>query len=100
MGQTFTRLFDQMFGHKEMRVVMLGLDAAGGLSSKGALTVVQAVTHAFDHIYGCLLLYCVPLLGSIPQPLLRSYAVGTTAVTSFSFFFCTCADTLPLPCTC
>jgi Arf/Sar family protein len=31
MGQTFTRLFDSLFGNKEMRVVMLGLDAAGGL---------------------------------------------------------------------
>jgi hypothetical protein len=29
MGQTFTRLFDSLFGSKEMRVVMLGLDAAG-----------------------------------------------------------------------
>lgn len=29
MGQTFTRLFDSLFGNKEMRVVMLGLDAAG-----------------------------------------------------------------------
>jgi hypothetical protein len=30
MGQTFTRLLDTLFGNgREMRVVMLGLDAAG-----------------------------------------------------------------------
>uniref|UniRef100_A0A0D6R911 ADP-ribosylation factor n=1 Tax=Araucaria cunninghamii TaxID=56994 RepID=A0A0D6R911_ARACU len=29
MGQTFRKLFDNLFGNKEMRVVMLGLDAAG-----------------------------------------------------------------------
>jgi len=29
MGQTFRKLFDSIFGNKEMRVVMLGLDAAG-----------------------------------------------------------------------
>lgn len=29
MGQTFRKLFDSFFGLKEMRVVMLGLDAAG-----------------------------------------------------------------------
>lgn len=29
MGQAITRLFDSLWGNKEMRVVMLGLDAAG-----------------------------------------------------------------------
>ncbi|KAL6779917.1 CGL49 [Auxenochlorella protothecoides x Auxenochlorella symbiontica] len=29
MGNTFRRLFDGLFGNREMRVVMLGLDAAG-----------------------------------------------------------------------
>ncbi|KAJ7524794.1 hypothetical protein O6H91_17G022400 [Diphasiastrum complanatum] len=29
MGQAFRKLFDSIFGNKEMRVVMLGLDAAG-----------------------------------------------------------------------
>eukprot|EP00270_Netrium_digitus_P005818 TRINITY_DN1780_c1_g1_i1.p1 TRINITY_DN1780_c1_g1~~TRINITY_DN1780_c1_g1_i1.p1 ORF type:complete len:196 (-),score=35.98 TRINITY_DN1780_c1_g1_i1:148-735(-) len=29
MGQVFRKLFDGLFGNKEMRVVMLGLDAAG-----------------------------------------------------------------------
>lgn len=29
MGQIFTKLFDSLFGNREMRVVMLGLDAAG-----------------------------------------------------------------------
>ncbi|CAM6014885.1 unnamed protein product [Sphagnum compactum] len=29
MGQAFRKLFDSIFGNREMRVVMLGLDAAG-----------------------------------------------------------------------
>jgi ADP-ribosylation factor 1/2 len=29
MGNTIARLFDSLFGTREMRVVMLGLDAAG-----------------------------------------------------------------------
>lgn len=29
MGNTFRKLFDNLFGNREMRVVMLGLDAAG-----------------------------------------------------------------------
>ena len=29
MGLTISRLFDSIFGKKEMRILMLGLDAAG-----------------------------------------------------------------------
>jgi ADP-ribosylation factor 1/2 len=29
MGLTFTKLFDRLFGKKEARILMLGLDAAG-----------------------------------------------------------------------
>jgi GTPase SAR1 family protein len=29
MGQAFRKFFDSIFGNREMRVVMLGLDAAG-----------------------------------------------------------------------
>lgn len=29
MGLTFSKLFDAWFGKKEMRILMLGLDAAG-----------------------------------------------------------------------
>ena len=29
MGLTFSKLFDNWFGKKEMRILMLGLDAAG-----------------------------------------------------------------------
>jgi len=29
MGLTISRLFDSLFGKKEMRILMLGLDAAG-----------------------------------------------------------------------
>ena len=29
MGMSFTKMFDKWFGKKEMRILMLGLDAAG-----------------------------------------------------------------------
>ena len=29
MGMTFTKLFDKIFGKKDVRILMLGLDAAG-----------------------------------------------------------------------
>ena len=29
MGLTFSKLFERLFGKKEMRILMLGLDAAG-----------------------------------------------------------------------
>ena len=29
MGMSFTKMFDKFFGKKEMRILMLGLDAAG-----------------------------------------------------------------------
>jgi len=29
MGLLFTKVFDRLFGKKEMRILMLGLDAAG-----------------------------------------------------------------------
>ena len=29
MGNSFRKMFDRLFGNREMRVVMLGLDAAG-----------------------------------------------------------------------
>jgi len=29
MGMSFSRIFERMFGKKEMRILMVGLDAAG-----------------------------------------------------------------------
>lgn len=44
MGQTFTRLFDSLFGNKEMRVVMLGLDAAGKTTILYKLHIGEVLT--------------------------------------------------------
>jgi len=32
MGLSFSRIFERMFGKKEMRILMVGLDAAGKVS--------------------------------------------------------------------
>eukprot|EP00879_Flechtneria_rotunda_P005926 GHRR01006232.1.p1 GENE.GHRR01006232.1~~GHRR01006232.1.p1 ORF type:complete len:183 (+),score=19.41 GHRR01006232.1:273-821(+) len=44
MGQIFTRLFDSLFGNKEMRVVMLGLDAAGKTTILYKLHIGEVLT--------------------------------------------------------
>jgi Arf/Sar family protein len=44
MGQTFTKLFDALFGQKEMRVVMLGLDAAGKTTILYKLHIGEVLT--------------------------------------------------------
>lgn len=44
MGQTFTKLFDRLFGNKEMRVVMLGLDAAGKTTILYKLHIGEVLT--------------------------------------------------------
>ena len=44
MGQTFTKLFDRLFGNREMRVVMLGLDAAGKTTILYKLHIGEVLT--------------------------------------------------------
>lgn len=44
MGQAFTKLFDRLFGNKEMRVVMLGLDAAGKTTILYKLHIGEVLT--------------------------------------------------------
>eukprot|EP00877_Chromochloris_zofingiensis_P008235 jgi/Chrzof1/3665/Cz13g04090.t1 len=44
MGQIFTRLFDTLFGNREMRVVMLGLDAAGKTTILYKLHIGEVLT--------------------------------------------------------
>ena len=44
MGNTFRKMFDKMFGNKEMRVVMLGLDAAGKTTILYKLQMGEVVT--------------------------------------------------------
>lgn len=44
MGQAFTKLFDRLFGNREMRVVMLGLDAAGKTTILYKLHIGEVLT--------------------------------------------------------
>ncbi|WIA43757.1 hypothetical protein OEZ86_010182 [Tetradesmus obliquus] len=44
MGQAITKLFDSLFGNKEMRVVMLGLDAAGKTTILYKLHIGEVLT--------------------------------------------------------
>jgi len=44
MGAAFTKLFDKLFGNKEMRVVMLGLDAAGKTTILYKLHIGEVLT--------------------------------------------------------
>lgn len=44
MGQAFTKLFDKIFGNREMRVVMLGLDAAGKTTILYKLHIGEVLT--------------------------------------------------------
>lgn len=44
MGQAITRLFDSLFGNREMRVVMLGLDAAGKTTILYKLHIGEVLT--------------------------------------------------------
>lgn len=44
MGGMITKLFDSMFGNKEMRVVMLGLDAAGKTTILYKLHIGEVLT--------------------------------------------------------
>lgn len=44
MGSAFTKLFDRLFGNKEMRVVMLGLDAAGKTTILYKLHIGEVLT--------------------------------------------------------
>jgi ADP-ribosylation factor 1/2 len=34
MGLSFSRIFERMFGKKEMRILMVGLDAAGKVRTR------------------------------------------------------------------
>jgi hypothetical protein len=43
MGLSFSRIFERMFGKKEMRILMVGLDAAGKVSFDTINTRLEAV---------------------------------------------------------
>jgi ADP-ribosylation factor protein 6 len=43
MGQSLSKMLDKIFGSKEMRLLMLGLDAAGKTSTYNLLQVQDTV---------------------------------------------------------
>jgi ADP-ribosylation factor protein 1 len=44
MGLTFSKLFDRLWGRKEMRILMVGLDAAGKTTILYKLKLGEIVT--------------------------------------------------------
>lgn len=58
MGLTFSKLFDKLWGKKEMRILMVGLDAAGKTTILYKLKLGEIVT-------------TIPTIGMIPISSLR-----------------------------
>jgi ADP-ribosylation factor protein 1 len=61
MGLTFSKLFDKLWGKKEMRILMVGLDAAGKTTILYKLKLGEIVT-------------TIPTIGIDPLPKLYSWA--------------------------
>ncbi|RRT58789.1 hypothetical protein B296_00041932 [Ensete ventricosum] len=63
MGLTFTKLFSRLFAKKEMRILMVGLDAAGKTTILYKLKLGEIVTTipTIGEIY--LSPYCLSFLG-------------------------------------
>lgn len=55
MGLTFSKLFDRLWGKKEMRILMVGLDAAGKTTILYKLKLGEIVT-------------TIPTIGTSPLP--------------------------------
>ena len=55
MGLTFSKLFDKLWGKKEMRILMVGLDAAGKTTILYKLKLGEIVT-TIPTIGSCMLL--------------------------------------------
>ena len=52
MGLHFSRIWERMFGKKEMRILMVGLDAAGKVCSKNTNNIiVRIVTNIIIFYY-------------------------------------------------
>ena len=54
MGLTFSKLFDKLWGKKEMRILMVGLDAAGKTTILYKLKLGEIVT-------------TIPTIGTLPM---------------------------------
>lgn len=63
MGLTFSKLFDRLWGKKEMRILMVGLDAAGKttilykLKLGEIVTTIPTIGAAISHPYSQAYLY-------------------------------------------
>lgn len=55
MGLAFSKIFDKLWGKKEMRILMVGLDAAGKTTILYKLKLGEIVT-------------TIPTIGMIPRP--------------------------------
>ena len=49
MGLHFSRIWERMFGKKEMRILMVGLDAAGKVSKLNPYTVLKNKIRLSQH---------------------------------------------------
>lgn len=83
MGMAFSKLFDRLWGKKEMRILMVGLDAAGKTTILYKLKLGEIVTTI--PTIGTFILY--PHLNISPE-------VG---ITSMVFLLCPNAYPLALP---
>jgi len=71
MGMGFSKLFQQLWGKKEMRILMVGLDAAGKTTILYKLKLGEVVT-------------TIPTIGTFtPFPRSRTRAGKTTTVVMF-----------------
>lgn len=68
MGMAFSKLFDRLWGKKEMRILMVGLDAAGKTTILYKLKLGEIVT-------------TIPTIGMYPGP---SHAAPIVPGGSFS----------------
>lgn len=72
MGITFSRLFDRLWGRKEMRILMVGLDAAGKTTILYKLKLGEIVTTIPT------IGQSAPATGNPPAPLSTSDRTRTT----------------------
>lgn len=70
MGLTFSKLFDKLWGKKEMRILMVGLDAAGKTTILYKLKLGEIVT-------------TIPTIGLL-SPAQQSHAVVAVLIRNLS----------------
>lgn len=90
MGLSFSRLFSELFGKKEMRILMVGLDAAGKTTILYKLKLGEIVT-TIPTIGKCCLAHVVSMLESNKVDEER-YKETRANNASFSFFRFQCGD--------